>query len=67
MATPGEHTCSFCQQRMPAADLAHSEAAAWQCTDTAACSARADAAGLYSMDEREQEIASRESRQGAVR
>lgn len=63
----GEHVCTYCQTRMPAADLAHSEAGGWQCLDITACSARADAAGLYAASESELEVSARESRQGALR
>lgn len=61
------HVCSFCQTRLPAAALARSEATAWQCLDITACSARADAAGLYSQSESELQVAAMESRQGALR
>lgn len=61
-----EHTCSFCYTRQPEAAMGRSEAAAWTCLDTAACSARADTAGIYSQSENELQVSAMESRQGAV-
>ena len=58
--------CTFCQTRMPAAALAHSEAGGWQCTDLASCSERAAKPGIYSQSENELQIASLEAHQGAV-
>lgn len=62
-----DHTCSFCYTRQPEAAMGRSEAAAWQCLDTAACSERAAASGIYSQSESELQIAATESRQGAIR
>ncbi len=61
--------CSFCGARVSLADLDQVAPMMFQCKDTDACMQRAAMSGLYPQDERalEQDLASFESRQGALR
>jgi hypothetical protein len=58
--------CSFCLTSQPLAALRH-VADGLQCADAVACSQRAEASGIYPMDENELETAAREMPLGVVR
>lgn len=61
--------CSFCQARMPLADLDQVAPMMLQCRDAEVCAQRAAGSGMYAMDERELEmgLAIFETGQGALR